>query len=72
MRERQLKFRDIGQPVDTIVDILEDQFSGDLWHQTIRLYGLLCASHAKSLETFRHLMKDHKFAGLVSMWDKEV
>ncbi|CAL8134678.1 unnamed protein product [Orchesella dallaii] len=71
LRERQLKFRKLGQPVDTLADILNEQFGGSQWQHMVRLYGLLCASHAKSLEIFRALMKEPKFASLVATWDKE-
>jgi len=72
LRERQLKFRELGQPMDSIADILVDQFSTNQWQLMIRLYGLLCASHTKSLDTFKSLLKDPKFASLVAAWDKEV
>lgn len=72
MRERQLKFRELGQPLDSLTDILVDQFTTEQYHLMIRLYGLLCASHTKSLDIFRGLLKDAKFASLVSSWDKEV
>ena len=71
LRERQTKFRKLGQPVDTLADILVEQFSGSQWHQMVRLYGLLSASHYKSLDTFRALMKEPRFASLVTNWDKE-
>lgn len=71
LRERQAKYRKLGQPVDTLSDILNEQFSGSQWQHTVRLYGLLCASHAKSLEMFKTLMKEPKFASLVATWDKE-
>lgn len=72
MRERQLKFRELGQPMDSLTDILIDQFTTEQYHLMIRLYGLLCASHTKSLDIFKSLIKDTKFASLVASWDKEV
>ncbi|XP_021964277.1 A-kinase anchor protein 13 isoform X2 [Folsomia candida] len=71
MRERQLKFRELGQPMDSLTDILIDQFTTEQYHLMIRLYGLLCASHTKSLDIFKSLIKDTKFASLVASWDKE-
>jgi hypothetical protein len=72
MRERQQKFRELEQPLDTLSDILVEQFTAEQYHLMIRFYGLLCASHTKSLDIFRALMKDPKFASLVATWDKEV
>lgn len=57
--------------MDTIADILVDQFSGSQWQHMVRLYGLLCASHAKSYEIVNTLQKDPKFASLFATWANE-
>ncbi|CAG7829572.1 unnamed protein product [Allacma fusca] len=71
MRERQLRFRDMGQPLDTLADLINEQFSGEQWQQMVRLYGLLCASHKHSLDLFKSMQKESKFAALVNCWSKE-
>ncbi|CAG7820418.1 unnamed protein product [Allacma fusca] len=71
MRERQLRFRDMGKPLDTLADLINDQFSGEQWQQMVRLYGLLCASHKHSLDLFKSMQKESKFAALVNFWSKE-
>ena len=72
MRERQLKFLQLGQPMDTLADLIIEQFTGEQWQLMIRLYGLLCSSHKPSLELFKSMQKDSKFAALVNFWSKEV
>jgi hypothetical protein len=73
LRDKQLKFRILEEPLDTLADVLVDQFSGEQWQLMIRLYGLLCSSLEKSFETFKTMkQKDQKFAALVSSWSKEV
>lgn len=71
LRERQWKFRTLSQPIDSISDILVEQFNGPQFQQMLRLYGLLCASHANSIEITKTLMKDSKFASLSATWEKE-
>ena len=68
-----MKFQALQEPLDTLADILVEQFSGEQWQLMIRLYGLLCSSLEKSFETFKIMkQKDQKFAALVSGWGKEV
>ena len=67
-----MKFRDMGKPMDTLADLLSEQFGGEKWQQMVRLYGLLCSSHKHSLELFKSMQKDPKFAQLVNAWSKEV
>lgn len=71
LRERQTKYRELSQPVDTLSDILVEQFGGSQWQRMLQLYGLLCASHNKGLEIINSLMKDPKFASLHTAWEKE-
>lgn len=73
LREKQNKFKDLDKSLDSISDLLLEQFTAEPLNHMVRLYGLLCASHEKSLELFKNLkLKDQKFASLVSSWDKEV